>query len=320
MKVAAVVVTYNRLNLLTECLEAIRNQTRKVEEIIVVNNGSTDGTAGWLANQHDLTIITQENLGGAGGFYAGMKTAYEKGHDWIWFMDDDGEPKVDALEKSSDFFNCAGIAGLASLEVDLGGLVQQQSRGYFQFENVFKGIVKPMEISELNTGRAIEIEHASFVGVLFSRSAISQVGYVNRDFFIHLDDVEYCVRLRRAGKLLLIPQSVIVHKEASGKNKRTKALFYARPEVYPFDKLWLYYYPMRNLVYLGKRYSPNRGKFYFQMMTTLIRKIVAISLLDDKKLKRINLVITAFLDGLNGTFDNEKPKRILYKKSVNGVG
>ena len=53
--IAAIVVTFNRLALLQECVAALRSQTRRPDEIILINNGSTDGTAKWLAEQSDLT-------------------------------------------------------------------------------------------------------------------------------------------------------------------------------------------------------------------------------------------------------------------------
>jgi rhamnopyranosyl-N-acetylglucosaminyl-diphospho-decaprenol beta-1,3/1,4-galactofuranosyltransferase len=98
-KVIAVIVTYNRQQLLSECITALKNQTRKVDKILVINNGSTDETSSWLQSQHDIDHISQENVGSAGGFYTGIKTAYESGYNWMWMMDDDGYPKEDALEK-----------------------------------------------------------------------------------------------------------------------------------------------------------------------------------------------------------------------------
>ena len=71
--VGIVVVTYNRLQLLTEVIDALRKQTYNDYQIVVVNNGATDGTEKWLSQQRDIITITQENLGGAGGFFTGMK-------------------------------------------------------------------------------------------------------------------------------------------------------------------------------------------------------------------------------------------------------
>ncbi|MBK8785130.1 MAG: glycosyltransferase [Chitinophagaceae bacterium] len=59
-KVVAVVVTYNRLALLSECITALRNQSRPLDGILVINNGSTDGTEEWLNAQPDVSYFTQK--------------------------------------------------------------------------------------------------------------------------------------------------------------------------------------------------------------------------------------------------------------------
>ena len=73
----------------TEVIDALRKQTYNDYQIVVVNNGSTDGTEKWLSQQRDIITITQENLGGAGGFFAGMKYVAEHGYEYCWIMDDD---------------------------------------------------------------------------------------------------------------------------------------------------------------------------------------------------------------------------------------
>ena len=98
-KVIAVVVTYNRHSDLSKCIEALRNQSQKLDAILVVNNGSSDYTSVWLDQQTDIINIYQDNSGSAGGYYTGIKWAYENGYNQIWCMDDDGYPAKDALEK-----------------------------------------------------------------------------------------------------------------------------------------------------------------------------------------------------------------------------
>ena len=68
MKITAVVVTYNRLEKLKKVIESVRSQTASLLQILVVNNGSTDGSREWLESQNDIYLINQGNLGGAGGF------------------------------------------------------------------------------------------------------------------------------------------------------------------------------------------------------------------------------------------------------------
>jgi rhamnopyranosyl-N-acetylglucosaminyl-diphospho-decaprenol beta-1,3/1,4-galactofuranosyltransferase len=319
--VCAVVVTYNRRNLLIECLEALRKQTRPIQGIYLIDNASTDGTPELLLEKGYISELPPENLkepwekefiiqnltngeeiklhyvrmhentGGAGGFYEGVKRGYERGYDWLWLMDDDAEPKEDALEKLEQYFCLDDLCALASLKVDRNMNILHPHRGYFNFENVFSGIVKKIDENEIQ----------------------KEIIDPKKEFFIHYDDVEYCIRLRSIGKILLVPKSIIFHKEASKKGieKRFLGMRKLRKD---FNEYWLTYYGIRNLVWLGKRYSKSKVLFYFQMFKTLLRQILGIILFDDNKLKRIKFIINAYLDGLQGKFDNKKPKILLYKE------
>jgi len=97
MRTIAIVVTYNRLPLLKECIGALLAQTRRPDEIVVINNSSTDGTEEWLHTQ-PVVVVTQPNGGGAAGFHRGIREAYGRGADWIWLMDDDTIATPTALE------------------------------------------------------------------------------------------------------------------------------------------------------------------------------------------------------------------------------
>jgi len=344
--VCAVVVTYNRKELLLECLETLRKQTRPVQGIYLIDNASTDNTPELLKEKgyiqelppkeldklwekefeiKNLTdgqaiklhyVRMHENTGGAGGFHEGVKRAYKKGYDWLWLMDDDVEVKEDTLEKLGKYFVNAkkdNIVALSSLKVNINGKILHPHRGYFNFENIFSGIVKPFNESKLNN-RSLEIDHASFVGILVSRNSIQKIGFPKKEFFLHYDDVEYCTRLRKLGKILLIPNSIIIHKEAA--KKGIPRVFLGKKSVrVPYNKFWLRYYGIRNLTWLGRKCSTNKLNFYFGMLKTLIRSVIGVILFDDNKLKRIKLIVSAYIDGLKGNFDNEKPKRILYENS-----
>ena len=87
-----VIVTYNRIKLLKECLERVENQTSCVESIVIVNNNSQDGTTEYLAtlveNRKYHIVNLHENMGGAGGFYYGVKEALSCSGEWILLIDD----------------------------------------------------------------------------------------------------------------------------------------------------------------------------------------------------------------------------------------
>ena len=93
--VAAVVVTYNRLPLLRQCLAALTAQTAQDLTIFLVDNASTDGTAEAVAEMALPNLVyrnTGKNLGGAGGFAYGVREAALAGYDALWLMDDDTLP------------------------------------------------------------------------------------------------------------------------------------------------------------------------------------------------------------------------------------
>ena len=90
-RIIAVVVTHNRCKLLKRCINNILNQSVPPEEILVINNGSTDNTKDEL-KKLKINTIYQDNLGSAGGWVTGIKYAIEKKFDAIWLMDDDGYP------------------------------------------------------------------------------------------------------------------------------------------------------------------------------------------------------------------------------------
>src|ERR671932_2348661 len=103
--VAAAVVTYNRRELLLECVDAVLAQTHPVQRLFVVDNASTDGTEqhvrarGALDGDGVEYVRLDHNAGGAGGFAEAVRLAREAGCDWIWLMDDDSEPLQDSLHR-----------------------------------------------------------------------------------------------------------------------------------------------------------------------------------------------------------------------------
>ena len=226
-KIVAVVVTYNRIALLKKCVQAIRIQTRRPEEIIVVNNNSIDGTLEWLKNQNDLTVITQKNLGGAGGFHTGIKRAYEKGYDWVWCMDDDVLPQQKALQELLIYNNSKKerIGFLASkvLWTDGSQCVMNQH---------------PPE-----TGEAIK--QASFVSLLVSMEAIKTVGYPIKEFFIYYDDAEYTSRISKAFKCYYVKDSVVIHSRLTN-----DTISWTKIDSENSNK---YFYAIRNYIFFNKK-------------------------------------------------------------------
>ncbi|MFL5780289.1 MAG: glycosyltransferase, partial [Thermoleophilaceae bacterium] len=105
MTVVALVVTYNRRDLLMGCLEGVFGQSRPPDRVFLVDNASTDGTPELLRergflDRPELTYLRlAENLGSSGGFAEGVRAAREPESDWLWLMDDDSQAEPDTLER-----------------------------------------------------------------------------------------------------------------------------------------------------------------------------------------------------------------------------
>jgi len=283
MKIAAVVVTYNRLNLLKECIDAIRNQTRKPDDILVINNSSTDGTEEWLKSQPDLTTITQENLGGAGGFYTGIKTTYERGYDWIWCMDDDGKPEQNCLkmllENITD--NNTVLHPLVLAEdgetFSFGCWIEEKKliKKYSDFLKQF-----PKETKTINS------LGTPFNGTLLNKNIISKSGFPNPKYFIWGDESEYIHRIKNHGfKFATVCPAIFYHPH--------NPLIYSQLD-FEIKDWWKLYYHFRNL---REIFILNNGKLKGNLKYNKVIFNNILMLMLKKHLqrrKKIKYIFTAF--------------------------
>lgn len=292
MKITAVVVTYNRLELLKKGIESLR-KNKPLTNILVVNNGSTDGTHEWLDEQKDLLVVHQENVGGSGGFHRGIKVAYENGADWIWCMDDDVFPHEDCLEKMLAVANSQQADFLMPRRVIEGKVFTHEFRR-FNFSNPFASM-KQGKLGKENIEEATAIAGADFEGPMVSREAVEKVGLPNKDFFIFCDDTDYSYRIWKAGfKLYYVPDALL-----------DKHLFFVSDSWTARNqkKKWKRYYQVRNTSYLNHHYGENWGVRYLRsligMMGWEILAILSMPFSKAWQWEDLGMLWKAYLDGIN---------------------
>lgn len=321
MRICTVVVTFNRYELLKECLDSLLNQTSKVD-ILVVDNASTDNTDkkivedGYLEHKNIIYKRLDTNSGGAGGFYFGVKYALENSYDYVWLMDDDAEPELNALEllikniddKKYSAYAPKTLIGTKETQV----LSTFGHRGIFDYKNCLPAFQKGINLKEYEKDKC-EIEMASFVGILIPISSIKKIGLPEKRFFIHHDDTEYSLRLATIGKILMINDSLIYHKEKRQEEKIERKFLGFRKNRIKFERLWLKYFGLRNSIFLALKYGKGYKRYFlaFKLYFELIKDIL---LYDDEKWIRLVFATNSFFDGLRGHFDNEKPSKILKGK------
>jgi GT2 family glycosyltransferase len=210
-RVVAVVVTYNRRELLLEALAALAAQVRAPDAVVVVDNASSDGTADAVAAAHpDAQLVRlTHNTGGAGGFATGLSAALADGADLVWLMDDDTVPKPGALDEllaARERYEGAPPAVLASRVVWTDG------REHPMNTPRRKPFVRRTELERADRIGCVPIRSASFVSVLIDGEQARRTGGPVADYFLWNDDFEYTTRLLRRAPGLLCPASVVVHK------------------------------------------------------------------------------------------------------------
>lgn len=260
MKLASIVVTFNRVSELK--ITVARLLAAATDDIIVVDNASSDDTHAWLASQTDprLHVVTlNDNMGGAGGFEAGMRFARETlDPDWVVLMDDDARPADGALDEfrkqiNEIDFNKGNIGCVAAAVFYPNGTLCEMNRpsrnpfwnlGLFA-KTLFHGTRAGFHMSDADftpdAGNK-PIDVASFVGYFVSRDAIRKAGLPEGGLFIYGDDVLYSLRLRRAGIGMLLMPSVRFEHDCGTMGQG----FIYRP-------LWKIYYHCRNGVSIARQ-------------------------------------------------------------------
>lgn len=278
----AVVVTYNRKELLAGCISHLLEQTAPCD-ILVIDNASTDGTqeyiGAWIDNCRVFYHNTGANLGGAGGFRAGMELAVRRGYSQIWIMDDDTFPQTDALEVllAADRSLNGQYGFLSSAAYWIDGSLCNMNRQRTSLTAKVEDYESP----------AVRVVMATFVSFFLRVETVRAFGLPISEFFIWADDLEYSRRISRALPCYLIPGSKVEHR--MGSNQKVGI------EQESADRLWRYEYLYRNEVYVFRREGLNGYGYLFSRLALHLLRILIKGKND--KVRKLQVVLTSFIRG-----------------------
>ncbi len=266
MKYCVIIVTYNRISLLKECLQCIENQSKRFYRIIVVDNCSTDGTTDFLddfANdREDVVLIkAKHNLGGAGGFELGVRNL-PNDIDYALLIDDDAMLNTNFLELIDSNIEKDILAYSGTVKTD--GIIDLTHRRRIK-NSVF--MLKENVALEEYSGKSFYYDLSSFCGLIIKKKLIDKIGYPKGDYFIWYDDTEYSLRVIKHTRIKNINAAIINHKtKISNENTLT----------------WKSYYGYRNQIDIGKNYSKvpvlykayRFSYHYYRILFFMVRKLV----------------------------------------------
>lgn len=299
--VDCVIVTYNRLNLLKECLNAVLNQSYQINHVFVVDNNSTDQTWKYLEelsklNRNIYPIHLDKNLGGAGGFNKGLKAFIERSKsDFVWIMDDDTIPSNNALDKLIQKIPYTNKLGYLCSNV-------RWKDGNAAIMNIPNTSTNWNE--KVNRG-LVGITSTSFVSLLVPRLVINEVGYPIAEFFIWGDDVEYTLRIiQHKFNGYLVSDSIVEHKI---KNNIGTNIILEKDK----KRLKRYYFAQRNTFYNRKKRCSKKDLIKFLISQGLIEPLKILKNAKNYKWYRFKILVKGNVAGM---FFNPPIEQVTYKK------
>jgi len=262
-RVLVIIVTWNKQDYVLDLLASLKNlqfETSKLD-LLVIDNASEDDTVKLIRQDFpEITLIcNKENIGGTGGFNTGLTYGLEQAEDkyqYFWLLDNDVvvHPKtlsalVDQLEKESD----VAVIGSTMMQLDypyrineMGAFIDRH-RGELIFNRHYENIPawqgipidkllqQEVDLSQRLDGcqATMDVEYVAAASLLVRAKVVKEVGIWD-DFFIHFDDVEWCLRIAQKGhRIQVSAQSLIWHLSAMAK-----------------VPTWILYYDNRNILYL----------------------------------------------------------------------
>jgi GT2 family glycosyltransferase len=207
-RVVVVVLNWNRWQLTSECVESLQELTGPSPLVIVVDNGSSDGSVTALAARHPSLVVLESahNLGFAGGVNVALEWLRREEYDYVWLLNNDAKPSPEAL---------TALVTLAEAAPDLGAVgsvLLEDGRGAIQAWGGCVSFRSGLPCHHRGPVPTDELHYLIGASLLLRWRALRDVGFLDKRFFLYWEDTDLCFRLLQAGwRLAVAESSVVLH-------------------------------------------------------------------------------------------------------------
>lgn len=294
LSVASVTVAFNAVRVLPRQLEALLRQSRPPDEIVVIDNASTDGTAEMLAERFPQVTVVRlgDNRGAAGAWAEGLAhAALRRGHDWVWMLDDDSVPGDLTLQLLLE-----GAKSVHAHDDKLGMVaplpVHRASGTVYPPQLWRDGWLRAPSQTVATPIWFADLVYAS--GCLIHRAVVEEIGLPRADFFMDFFDFEYCIRARSRGyRIAVVNRAEFGHEVGVARRVRLPGFQGLWADHAP----WREYYMTRNLTYAGWWLYPNFATKRF-VIRHLLRHAGGVVLFGKNKVACLLKMVQGFCDGV----------------------
>ncbi len=225
-----IIVSYNTKEYLLPCLKSIcEKDDGRSQEVIVVDNGSQDGSGGEVKEKfHFVHLIeNKKNLGFAKAANQGLRKASGR---YLFLLNPDAQVKRGAIEQFVSFMESHPEAGAAGGQLFNSDGSRQNSIANFPSlatELFNKSLLrwfypKRFPGKERDYLKPIEVDSVIGACMVVSREVVDQVGLLDEDYFLFLEETDWCFRMKKAGmKIYHIPDAEIIHHQGKSARKKT---------------------------------------------------------------------------------------------------
>ena len=231
-RVAIIVLNWNGLTDTLECLESLASLDYPAYEVVVVDNGSTDGSPDAIRERFtDVTVVENgENLGFTGGNNVGLRRALEQGADYALLLNNDTEVAPDfvrLLVRAAEADAGIGVAGPTIYYYDQPETVWSAGGGI----DWRRGKTWMVGLGTRDVGQSgeslREVDFVSGCALLVKRAVLDSVGLLDDRFFAYYEETEWCVRALRAGfRIVHVPGAKVWHKINPGGRTNSPMVHY----------------------------------------------------------------------------------------------
>lgn len=280
-KVSIVILNWNNYPETSNCLEKIRKLTYPNYRIIIVDNGSTDGSGKQLAEQHSYEVIfNDENVGFAAGANVGIEKALSEGSEYVLLLNNDAYPKNDFLTPLVDSIQKRDhVAIVGPIQYDFSGNIFYAGADLNEYTITSRIYNKPISMEE-----CYQTDWVSGGAMLISSKFIESHGKLEESFFFGMEDVEMSYRARKQGwKTLVVPTAKVYHKVGGSAGN---------------SNAFRYYHSTRNRLVFIDMYLTNiklASATIFFIITRFIR-LFQWMLLNDSPVKKFSAITKGVLD------------------------